>query len=133
MLSAAVVCMALNVFFEARNEPLEGQYAVAFVTANRAAERKRTVCNVVFESKQFSWTTEYAQNGKVLHQYQYMLKGDNWNKALQIADIVINYHPYDFTHGANYFYADYIPIPSYLIKATFVGKWGRHYFYRKEE
>src|SRR5271167_713382 len=42
-------CLAENVYFEARGEPLEGQYAVAEVTLNRtwAQNFPHTICEVV--------------------------------------------------------------------------------------
>lgn len=36
MIETAVLCLALNVFHEARGEPETGQWAVAQVTINRA-------------------------------------------------------------------------------------------------
>ncbi|NIO43392.1 MAG: hypothetical protein GTO41_26515, partial [Burkholderiales bacterium] len=46
-------CLALNVYHEARGEPMAGQYAVAEVTMNRVASRRypNTVCKVVFQKK----------------------------------------------------------------------------------
>jgi Cell Wall Hydrolase len=49
-----LACLARNVYFEARGEPLAGQYAVAEVTLNRRASRlfPRTICEVVYQK---SW------------------------------------------------------------------------------
>jgi type II secretory pathway component PulM len=46
-------CLAENVYFEARGEPLAGQYAVAEVTLNRTHARNfpRTICQVVHEHR----------------------------------------------------------------------------------
>lgn len=54
----AVQCLALNIYHEARGEPLNGQYAVAMVTLNRLKSRHypNSVCGVVLQSRQFSWT-----------------------------------------------------------------------------
>ena len=51
------VCLALNVFFEARDQSLAGQVAVAQVTMNRVASPNypNDVCSVVYQHKQFSW------------------------------------------------------------------------------
>ena len=53
-----LMCMAVAVYFEARGEPLQGQYAVAEVVMNRVADERYpdTVCGVVFERKAFSFT-----------------------------------------------------------------------------
>ena len=54
----AATCLALNVYFEARSEPMIAQFAVAQVTMNRVASEKYpdNVCDVVWQKKQFSWT-----------------------------------------------------------------------------
>lgn len=51
-------CLAQNIYHEARSEPLGGQIAVAQVTVNRvkASNFTKSVCRVVFEPHQFSWT-----------------------------------------------------------------------------
>ena len=55
------MCLASNVYHEARGESLEGQYAVAKVTLNRLQypEYPKTLCGVVFQPRQFSWTQQY--------------------------------------------------------------------------
>ena len=51
-------CLAVAVFFEARGETTMGQYAVAEVVMNRVEDPRYpdTVCDVVFEDRQFSFT-----------------------------------------------------------------------------
>ena len=57
MIELALMCMAMNVFHEARDQSLAGQVAVAQITMNRVASRRYpdTVCGVVNQHKQFSW------------------------------------------------------------------------------
>jgi len=47
----AATCLALNVYFEARSEAVNAQFAVAQVTMNRVLSNKYpdTVCGVVCE------------------------------------------------------------------------------------
>lgn len=56
--AAAISCLALNIYHEARDQPIKGQVAVAFVTFNRVLSNKYPddVCDVVWQNKQFSWT-----------------------------------------------------------------------------
>lgn len=56
ILKAAVICLALNIYHEARGEPHNGQLAVAHVTINRAKKNKTTICKEVYRKNQFSWT-----------------------------------------------------------------------------
>lgn len=53
-----VRCLATNIYHEARGEGYWGGLAVAVVTINRAQHRDypRSICAVVYQPKQFSWT-----------------------------------------------------------------------------
>jgi N-acetylmuramoyl-L-alanine amidase len=51
-----VRCLAHNIFYESNGEPLAGQLAVAQITLNRARDSGKSLCSVVYEKKQFSWT-----------------------------------------------------------------------------
>lgn len=53
-----LTCLVAAIFFEARDQPLLGQEMVAQVVMNRVAHESfpNTVCGVVYESKQFSFT-----------------------------------------------------------------------------
>ena len=61
MIETALLCLALNVYFEARSEPIAGQLAVAEVTLNRVASQDypNSICEVVLQENQngcsFSW------------------------------------------------------------------------------
>ena len=50
-------CLALNVYWEARNQALSGQLAVAQVTMNRVRDPRypNDICEVVHDHRQFSW------------------------------------------------------------------------------
>ena len=55
---AQAKCLATNIYFEARGESKLGQKAVAWVTLNRVEDPNYpdTICDVVWDNKQFSWT-----------------------------------------------------------------------------
>jgi hypothetical protein len=74
------LCLASNLYFEARSEGHEGMVAVANVTTNRVAdpEYPKTVCEVVYQRKQFSWT-----NAKVPPTID---EPNLWEAALRLAD-----------------------------------------------
>lgn len=58
--SMALLCLSLNIYNEARGEPLKGQQAVAEVTLRRVKDTRwaNTVCGVVYQPFQFSWTLQ---------------------------------------------------------------------------
>lgn len=53
-------CLADNVYHEARGESLEGRYAVIFATLERVLHKRfpKTICGVVHQPWQFSWTKD---------------------------------------------------------------------------
>jgi spore germination cell wall hydrolase CwlJ-like protein len=81
MIELAVMCLSMNIYFEARGEPIAGQVAVAQVTMNRVASPKYpdTVCEVVYQHKQFSWywdgKSDIPLNEKAWERAQMVAKG----------------------------------------------------------
>lgn len=57
-MQTALICLALNIYFEARGEPIDGQLLVAETTINRAADRDQTICEAVWDDDQYSWTSD---------------------------------------------------------------------------
>ena len=123
---AAIMCLALNIYHEARGEPVEGQIAVALVTYNRAIYDSRrnarnvadSICPVVYQPRQFSWTsrpTEVTDQGA-------------WRTAIMSARHALRLR--DFTGGANHFHATHTT-PYWAASMMYVGRWGNHYFYRR--
>lgn len=57
MIELALMCLAQNVYWEARDQSIAGQVAVAQVTMNRVhdPDYPNDVCGVVHQHKQFSW------------------------------------------------------------------------------
>lgn len=59
-LERQILCMAKNIYHEARGESLKGQKAVFHVTFNRTKSKHypKSICEVVYQYKQFSWTLD---------------------------------------------------------------------------
>lgn len=120
-----VICLAKNIWHESRGEPAYGQLAVALVTLNRMESQwwPKTVCEVVYQSGQFSWTmTPALRNAKP--------NGDQWEQIVLLAATVLHRKDLfdDITHGATYFHANYVrPGWSNVEKTT---RLGAHVFYR---
>lgn len=125
-------CLAENIYFEARGEPLAGQYAVAEVTLNRVASPHfpDTVCEVVHEARwdplrmrrvaAFSWTEL---------QVTHSPRGAAWRQAIAAATAV-----YDDTHtpvvsDALFYHATTID-PYWAKTKKSVATIGNHIFYR---
>lgn len=56
-------CLVRNVYYESRGEPEKGKIAVALVTLNRVGHPRfpKTICSVVYQKNQFSWTKGYKK------------------------------------------------------------------------
>ena len=65
----SLFCLAAAIFFEARDQPLSGQQAVAGVVMNRVESPRfpDTVCEVVFQRKQFSFTHDGLSDDYTKH------------------------------------------------------------------
>ena len=136
-----VECLAKNIYFEARNEPFAGQFAVALVTLNRVYDENfpNTVCDVVYQGIhtksgfpkrdrcQFSWYCDGASD-EVRNQTAY-------NTTQKIANLaMISYgsmksQGLDYTEGAIYYHT-YEISPRWSKVYPVVGRIGDHIFYR---
>lgn len=117
-------CLAANIYFEARSESLEAQWAVANVTLNRTADPRwpETICEVVFQDWQFSWVKTQS---KKVREYP------AWVKAVEVSETILNERKYiDLTSGATHYHADYISPPDWTHSLTKVVKLGKHIYYK---
>jgi spore germination cell wall hydrolase CwlJ-like protein len=101
--SKQIECLALNVYFEARGESTLGQRAVAWTTLNRVDhnEYPDSICGVVWEDSQFSWTNDGKSDTPK--------DSEAWTEAQKIAWSVWYEHMfglYDPTDGSIMFHAD---------------------------
>lgn len=108
-------CLAKNIYYEARGEPVEGKIAVALVTLNRA---KGNICKAVYAYKQFSWTLKvYSITDKAA-----------WLDANLIAyNTIINYNKNMFE--ATHYHAKHVK-PIWRKGLTKIAEIGNHIFYK---
>lgn len=92
-------CLVANIFHEARGEDALGQAAVAWVTLNRVRhpDYPKTICGVVMQPEQFSWTGDGRSDR--------MTDLDAIGKAVEIALAVSRGRIQDPTGGALHYYA----------------------------
>lgn len=117
---ASVMCLAKNIYYEARGEPKAGKLAVAKVTLNRVASPKfpETVCGVIYQKHQFSWTKNHKRK---------IVDNSAWRESLELARHAIDTK------------LTYLNLPAlYFHNASVSPKWGKkrvakigsHYFYK---
>jgi N-acetylmuramoyl-L-alanine amidase len=122
ILTAAATCLALNVYFEARNQSTDGQYLVAEVTMNRVRDDKYPddICAVVWQPKQFSWTHDGKSDNP--------RNTNAWLKAQIVAYSVILYGCEICTDATHYHTLDIKPYWSKHLQL--IGRYDNHVFYK---
>ena len=138
MMIEAVMCLALNLYFEARDQPVVGQLAVGFSTMNRVADERYpdTVCEVVKQAKYNAWDME----NPIRHRCQYSWFCDGMGdtptdgKAMLEATILAQNIYYgrvtDISNGATHYHATWIDTPYWADEMTVVFTIDEHIFYR---
>jgi N-acetylmuramoyl-L-alanine amidase len=114
-------CMVQNLYHESRGESVLGQAAVAYVTLNRVRSPAYpdSVCDVVWQPGQFSWTEDGRSDR--------MTELDAIGKAVDIALAVSRGKIKDPTGGALHFYA-HDKVNPYWSKAGYRLIVGEHTF-----
>ena len=140
ILETALMCMATNIYHEAKNQPMAGQIAVAQVVMNRVNDNRYpdNVCDVVKQGLTY-------KNGKVVLgkcQFSWYCDGkkddvdkksEKWRNSLRYASMVItNRVTLDITEGATHYHATYVR-PAWARTKTKTVRINRHIFYRWEK
>jgi N-acetylmuramoyl-L-alanine amidase len=116
-------CLALNIYHEARNQTILGQIAVGAVTYNRVKMDyfPDTVCAVVYQKHQFSWT-------ELPKKKQIPYNPEAWFLARKIASFIIHGGYTDPAKGAVFYHTTKAK-PSWRTAVNKVRKIGDHVFY----
>tara|TARA_R110000824_G_C14867594_1_gene641961 strand:+ start:81 stop:476 length:396 start_codon:yes stop_codon:yes gene_type:complete len=131
--------MALNVYYEARNQPVEGQMAVTYTVLNRVKDVRYPdkVCDVVYQGQhskitglplrdrcQFSWYCD----GRTDRPHDL----DAYRWAEIIVRHVWEHQDKDITGGATHYHSIDVK-PEWATDKTFLKRIGDHLFYRWEK
>jgi N-acetylmuramoyl-L-alanine amidase len=125
-------CLAENVYFESRGEPINGQYAVAEVTLNRtrAPNFPHTICGVVHEMRwdpgrkrhvaDFSWTELGAMSPD---------DESAWKRAMAIATAAYDETRDPVVPDALFYHSTSVR-PGWAKTRTTITTIGNHVFYK---
>ena len=124
----AAMCLALNMFFEARDQGVDGMLMVAEVTMNRVADHRYPdeVCDVVWQPKQFSWTHDGLSDDP--ERFTGVEDRAAWDDAMGIAMEVMRGEADLVGSEANHYHAKDVQ-PYWADEMVLVGAWGDHVFY----
>jgi len=140
ILETAFMCMALNIYHEAKFQSMVGQIAVGQVVMNRVADSRfpDNVCDVVTQAVTYKGTDK-----PVIHKCQFSWFCDGkkdepkydskeWRYAQEYASIVLSRTiVLDVTEGATHYHATYVR-PAWAKTKTKTTRIDRHIFYRWE-
>jgi N-acetylmuramoyl-L-alanine amidase len=119
--AAAITCLALNLYHEGRDQTVDQQAWIGYVTVNRVADPRwpDTVCEVVHQSDQFSWYWDGESD--------FPLEAEAYAIAVALSRDILSrdYRGTDATHYHNLTVA-----PSWSTRFTQIGRYGTHVFYR---
>lgn len=129
-------CLAEGIYFEARGEPLRGQFAVGRVIMNRVASDAypNTICDVVYQNDhrqnrcQFSFACDGKEDVVAEPAKWYEIRG---YAAWLLANGVKPGEEYPVLASlgsATHYHADYVS-PRWAKYLTLTIRIGRHYFY----
>ena len=116
-------CMALNIYHEGRGEGRKGQVAIAAVTMNRVNSKyyPDTICEVVWQRKQFSWTHTASKYHSVTDQAA-------WQQSLTLARSFLDSEKVSEVGNATHYHAATVQ-PYWAAEDKRVARVGNHLFY----
>lgn len=120
-------CLAQNIYFEARNQPLVGKIAIGNVTLNRVKSEHypNTICEVIRQGTapkcQFSWWCDGKSDTPT--------EPGEIEEAREIALKILANTYFDVTEGALWYHADYIIKPSWARRLKEKVQINDHIFY----
>ena len=139
MLAESLMCLALNVYHEAKNQSFMGQVAVAQVVMNRVKDARypNTVCDVVKQAETYKYKPTIPIKNRCQFSWYCDGKSDKpeepkaWRDAMHVANGVYNGHIGDFVEGATHYHAYYVN-PSWAKVKQYVLRIDDPIFYKWE-
>ena len=125
----SVQCMTMAIYYEAGNEPTEGERAVAQVVLNRLRHPvyPKTVCGVIFEgaSRKTGCQFTFACDGSMARTPN----AASWRRAEMVATAALAGYVYEPVGMATHYHANYV-VPYWAATLDKVATLGAHIFYR---
>ena len=137
---SVITCMAMAIYFEARNQPVAGQLAIAHVISNRVASKHYpdTVCEVIQQGP------VYKSGHPIKHRCQFSFWCDGkpetihdykaWQTAMRVAAIagatgIQDAGRVDVSEGATHYHTTEVS-PKWGHTMRMTVQIGKHLFYK---
>ena len=125
-------CLAQAIYFEARGESIDGQFAVASVVLNRVSDERYpdSICGVVFQNQnwvdacQFSFACDGSPDKPK--------EAAAWAMSKRIANLARADFLPDTSGDATHYHATYVR-PGWSKRLVQTAQFGKHIFYRYED
>ncbi len=116
-------CMALSLYHEGRGEGRKGQLAIAAVIMNRVRSKQYpdTICQVVWQHKQFSWTHTASRRHSVNDPKA-------WQQSLALTRSFLERETETEVGNATHYHAASVR-PYWISQGRLIARVGNHYFY----
>lgn len=138
------ICLAKNIYFEARSSNFADKVATADVVLNRVKHNSypNTICGVVKQAKMSRWWKDHHNKDVPIRnkcQFSWYCDGksdvprerDAWVEAQRIAYIMIHTNNFvGITQGATHYHAEYVN-PRWAKHLELIGTIGYHIYYRQ--
>jgi len=139
-------CLATNIYFESRNQSVQGQFAVGMVTINRVKDERfpNTICGVVKQGHHSKWWKEqHDKDVPIRHRCHFSWYCDGLSdkirdkeayiQAQKIAKnvLIISDAGIDPTGGATHYHTKAVN-PEWNKQKTYIGTIDDHIFYKWE-
>jgi spore germination cell wall hydrolase CwlJ-like protein len=120
-----VDCLAKTIYHEAGNQSLEGKKAIASVIFNRSHQKNKSICDVVYQKKQFTFT--HKRDKSIPERF----RADYHHLAESILTIYNADKWIDNVNGATFFHPKWTKAPWRKSKDVVrVAVIGEHIFYK---
>ena len=137
IITAAVLCMATNLYHEARGDGLASQIAVAQSVINRVKDPRYpdNVCDVVHQAQYYTKEKKVPKRNKC--QYSWYCDGKSdvpqntkvMGEMIELAKTLLKDPHLDITEGSTHYHTTFIT-PYWASKMEYVTTIGSHKFYR---
>lgn len=118
-----VLCLALNIYHEARGSTQADIMAVGHTTKNRTIYRKKDFCAVIFEKNQYDWVRKPIS--------QQMPKDNkSWERMVAVARRFVTEEMSDPTKGADSFYSRRRSPPAQALRSSIHVLIGGNVYYK---
>ena len=128
-LTSEMKCLAEAIYFEARGEALEGQYAVGEVIINRVLSKDfpNSVCGVISEGANRLNACQFSYNcdGKL----ETITEKKIYERILKLSQMLLEPSARFLTSGATFYHSKLVS-PSWSKKFTKTNEIGNHVFYK---